>query len=397
MERACEGEKAADTERSLACRFIPTRDALDSQASFRLLPSSNAVGKRRIEGGMDAQKGAPRLPSRLGRCSLWLGRRQLTLDFDSLDEADRTFDALLRTELFGAEFVDPASLRSSHPQRSQASSPSAFTSSRSRKGSRSRSHEGSPAATPSSKPVFSFSPPARKRLTPGEVERVVGGAQGLDSPTHERYSTSPIKQDSQKLLASPRRAPRMVSRVPYKVLDAPALADDYYLNLIDWSSTNVLAVGLGAEIYLWSAVTSQVTKLVNLGAHSPPDSVTSVNWVGKGSHLAVGTKLGNVHIFDAAVQRLIRTMSGHTARVGALAWNGPILSSGSHDRLILHRDVRVPAHSIGKITAHRQEVCGLKWNVSENKLASGGNDNRLFVYDQLNEVSESVRFRESAY
>lgn len=80
-------------------------------------------------------------------------------------------------------------------------------------------------------------------------------------------------------------------------------------------------------------------------------------------------------------------MTGHTARVGALSWNQAILTSGSHDRSILHRDVRIRDHSIARLTAHRQEVCGLKWNQQGDQLASGGNDNRLFVFDKMNEVS----------
>jgi hypothetical protein len=43
-----------------------------------------------------------------------------------------------------------------------------------------------------------------------------------------------------------------------QVLDAPQLQDDFYLNLVDWSSQNVLAVGLGSCVYLWSACTSKV-------------------------------------------------------------------------------------------------------------------------------------------
>lgn len=38
---------------------------------------------------------------------------------------------------------------------------------------------------------------------------------------------------------------RQVSKVPFKVLDAPSLSDDFYLNLVDWSEKNFLAVGLG--------------------------------------------------------------------------------------------------------------------------------------------------------
>ncbi|KAM0987779.1 hypothetical protein ACFX2I_011791 [Malus domestica] len=41
----------------------------------------------------------------------------------------------------------------------------------------------------------------------------------------------------------PVKAPLKVPRSPYKVLDAPALQDDFYLNLVDWSSHNVCWVG----------------------------------------------------------------------------------------------------------------------------------------------------------
>lgn len=68
---------------------------------------------------------------------------------------------------------------------------------------------------------------------------------------------------------------RKIAKTPFKVLDAPALQDDFYLNLVDWSSSNVLAVGLAACVYLWSACTSKVTKLCDLG---PTDCVTSVAW-----------------------------------------------------------------------------------------------------------------------
>jgi WD40 repeat protein len=37
------------------------------------------------------------------------------------------------------------------------------------------------------------------------------------------------------------------------------LQDDFYLNLVDWSSHNVLAVGLGNCVYLWNACSSKVS------------------------------------------------------------------------------------------------------------------------------------------
>ncbi|GAA6002887.1 hypothetical protein JCM10207_001883 [Rhodosporidiobolus poonsookiae] len=326
-------------------RFIPTRDGLDLATSFSLLPAS-------------ASSSGSSTPSSSSK-----GKRKATADCDAqTEEANKTFDSLLRNELFG-----PSSFENDPRLRSPSSSRTQYTTST------------SPNNSPSSaKPLFNFTSPTRKRIMREGAER------GLDSPTHERYSLSPVRHESQKLLLSPRKAIRQVSRVPFKVLDAPELADDYYLNLVDWSSNNVLGVGLGSAVYTWSAQTSEVKKLCDLADGDPPDSVTSIGWVQRGNQVAVGTKNGMIQIWDAETGRFIRKMSGHSARVGALAWNDHILTSGSHDRLIYHRDVRIKDHWTHKLAVHRQEVCGLKWS-DDGQLASGGNDNRLFVFDKMNE------------
>lgn len=84
--------------------------------------------------------------------------------------------------------------------------------------------------------------------------------------------------------------------------------------------------------------------------------------------------------------RATLTLAHQFNPVGALAWNDHVLTSGSHDRLIYHRDVRIKDHWTHKLAVHRQEVCGLKWS-DDNQLASGGNDNKLFVFDKMSEVS----------
>lgn len=38
--------------------------------------------------------------------------------------------------------------------------------------------------------------------------------------------------------------PRRIQKDAYKVLEAPSLQDDFYLNLLDWSLHNNIAVGL---------------------------------------------------------------------------------------------------------------------------------------------------------
>lgn len=227
----------------------------------------------------------------------------------------------------------------------------------------------------------------RQAYHDGVFEESMGPTSVVNS-----FSLTPFgSASSQRLMAAPQKRRRKIAKVPFKVLDAPALQDDFYLNLVDWSSQNVLAVGLGSCVYLWSACTSKVTKLCDLAQSE--DIVTSVSWAQRGTHLAVGTNKGEVQLWDTIKVKKVRTMGGHSARVGTLAWTGPTLASGSRDRLIFLRDVRVQSAFTDRLNAHRQEVCGLKWSFDEPAfLASGGNDNQLHVVDSRNPVQPVHRF-----
>jgi len=103
----------------------------------------------------------------------------------------------------------------------------------------------------------------------------------------------------------------------------------------------------------------------------------------KGTHLAIGTHKGIVQIWDVAHNKKVRNMSGHAARVGCLSWNSSVLSSGSRDRKIYHRDVRQDDTPIAISEGHTQEVCGLKWSPNGQQLASGGNDNKLLIWNDI--------------
>ncbi|KAM3289793.1 protein FIZZY-RELATED 2 [Capsicum chacoense] len=202
-----------------------------------------------------------------------------------------------------------------------------------------------------------------------------------NQPLHSLTSPFGVDDEEEELRgvsSTPIKVARKVSRSPYKVLDAPALQDDFYLNLVDWSSQNVLAVGLESCVYLWHASSGKVVKLCDLGID---DNVCSVGWAQRGTHLAVGTSNGKVQLWDASQSKRIRTMEGHRLRVGALAWSSSQLSSGSRDKSILQRDIRAQADYVSKLSGHKSEVCGLKWSPDSRDLASGGNDNRLFVWN----------------
>ncbi|CAG7893776.1 unnamed protein product [Brassica rapa] len=175
--------------------------------------------------------------------------------------------------------------------------------------------------------------------------------------------------------------PRRIPQRPERTLDAPGLVDDFYLNVLDWSSANVLAVALANSVCLWDASTGSVTTLVTYGEDQGP--VTSLNWAHDGINLGVGLNNGQVHIWDCVTKTLLRTLQGfHHTRVGSLAWNTHILTTGGMDGRIFNNDVRFMSYPVSTYKGHTQEVCGLKWSASGQQLASGGNDRLVHIWDR---------------
>ncbi len=71
-----------------------------------------------------------------------------------------------------------------------------------------------------------------------------------------------------------------------------------------------------------------------------------------------------------------------------MSWNaaGGYLTSGSKDCKIISHDLRQPNSNVVVYQGHTQEVCGLKWNPEGTQLASGANDNNVFVWDPRLEI-----------
>lgn len=66
--------------------------------------------------------------------------------------------------------------------------------------------------------------------------------------------------------------------------------------------------------------TCEIQQLLELP--DPDDYVCSVKFMKEGNHLAVGTaSSGDVELWDVEQVKKLRTMAGHTERVGSLSWN----------------------------------------------------------------------------
>jgi cell division cycle protein 20 (cofactor of APC complex) len=204
-------------------------------------------------------------------------------------------------------------------------------------------------------------------------------AEGHQNNLRVLYSQNRARSSGAVGSGACKKAARIIPQAPERILDAPDIVDDYYLNLLDWSSSNVLGVALGRSVYLWNATTEESQLLCTVPSN---DMVSSLAFSHDGSCLAVGLNSTEVHLYDVGRLRRVRAMPGHQGRVSALSWNMHIVSSGGRDASIVHNDVRCADPRVGVMDGHSQEVCGLKWNTADGvTLASGGNDNLLNVWD----------------
>lgn len=62
-----------------------------------------------------------------------------------------------------------------------------------------------------------------------------------------------VLYSSAKQGASTKKPSRYLPTSAERILDAPDIINDYYLQLLDWNCNNVLAVALSGELYLWNA------------------------------------------------------------------------------------------------------------------------------------------------
>ena len=96
------------------------------------------------------------------------------------------------------------------------------------------------------------------------------------------------------------------------------------LNTLDWGRNNQVAIGLGPDVFLWNANNNSVQKLFELTHEG--EYVCSVSWAGNGKYLAVGSSSSAIQLWDVEKEKKVRSMGGHTDRVGVLTWNKHMLT-----------------------------------------------------------------------
>lgn len=86
-----------------------------------------------------------------------------------------------------------------------------------------------------------------------------------------------------------------------RILDAPNLKNDYYLNIVDWGNSNLLAVALGSDVYTLNISNFAVCKLLHIVSEN--DYPTSLSWSQDSKTLAIGHMCSEIHLWDAEASK----------------------------------------------------------------------------------------------
>lgn len=251
----------------------------------------------------------------------------------------------------------------------------------------------SPGGCCASSSTSPSSPPSHRICRTGILER-------SSTPTPTRTRTKKVKP---------------VPIIPFRVLDAPALRDDYYCSLLAYSPTlQCLAVGLGPHVYLWSETRTSTQKNIPdsltapLAAHVTSISFSSAE--GGSAILGIGRADGRITLwspldreprFDseqpspvscicfrpntvrrASVRDSCTTVVTEELLVGDEAGNVYIYaiewpSQDQRDLFDWHGSMTL----LARISCHSQQVCGIAWSPDGEFFATGGNDNQLFLFE----------------
>lgn len=102
-----------------------------------------------------------------------------------------------------------------------------------------------------------------------------------------------------------------------RILDAPNVPDDFYLDFMSWNEDNILAVALEDELYLYEEDTGCVELLMRV-TNDDDGYISSVSWCrspGSKHILSIGLGSGRVELWDAYEMRRIRILTEQIDRV----------------------------------------------------------------------------------
>lgn len=221
--------------------------------------------------------------------------------------------------------------------------------------------------------LFKKIPESNKQInargTLGISNRLLGSADFNIIPRYERISN------------------RTIDNKPFKILDAPGMMDDYYLNLLDWTEEDLVTIGLGDTVYTYNYQTKAVGDIFTGSSY-----ISSIK--SSKSIISLALSNGEIILYDTHRQTESCRFKQHDKRIASLAWSENLLYSGDKEGKIICRDIRTSEYLV--LSGHTQEICGLSVSSDGIYLASGANDNNIRLWRSGHTVSRILKGHKSA-
>nr|VZI50530.1 unnamed protein product [Spirometra erinaceieuropaei] len=133
--------------------------------------------------------------------------------------------------------------------------------------------------------------------------------------------TIPLREPTEvQARVNPPKITRFIPTKPDKVLDAPEIINDYYLNILDWSADFTIAVALDRDVYLWNARSGSIKLLMSAGLEG--EHITSVSgliWNQEYRELITGHGDGKLTLWKYPSISKVKDLSEHQDRVLSIA------------------------------------------------------------------------------
>lgn len=188
----------------------------------------------------------------------------------------------------------------------------------------------------------------------------------------ERY-LSPIKKKPINFPLQPQITYKTFTK-PFRKLTLE-LEDDFYSNLIDWYNNYIIYL-INNCVFLFDFHTSRNNILYTFDKQT----CSSIKFCNE-NKIAIGCSKGELYYIDIN-DMSVDVYDQHEARIGVMDYDNSILFTGGRDGAVRNLDLRCNVSNL--FGHHQMEVCGLKVSHNKNLLASGGNDNKIQIFDRRN-------------
>jgi cell division cycle 20-like protein 1, cofactor of APC complex len=179
---------------------------------------------------------------------------------------------------------------------------------------------------------------------------------------------------------------------PISTYDVPNLVNNAYNHALALSS-RIAAIAAGDELYVYDTGKNQ---FVGSYHNTPYHDISSVAWHSS-NKATLGTEDSTIKLLDLNRKTCTTLFQLKAGAVHVLAKAGrKTIIAGCNDGSLCTIDFRMKR--IIKLQAHRSLVCSLSVSPDQMRIASGGNDNTIHIYDvrQMNKPLTTFLGHEAA-